>query len=97
MVNVVVTLGDFPGCRKTIEEENGGSGTNTWFRAFYLVMGICGGLQLFFALILRVPWFRMQADKCSNFYVVQFVKWVHQVLLSSTRLLLLIMQEFLFI
>nr|XP_024357146.1 callose synthase 9-like isoform X3 [Physcomitrium patens] len=63
---------------KTIEEENGGSGTNTWFRAFYLVMGICGGLQLFFALILRVPWFRMQADKCSNFYVVQFVKWVHQ-------------------
>jgi callose synthase len=63
---------------KTIEEENNGSGTDTWFRTFYWVLGLYGGLQLFFAVILRVPWFRMQAEKISNFYIVQFVKWVHQ-------------------
>ncbi|XP_024386368.1 callose synthase 9 isoform X2 [Physcomitrium patens] len=63
---------------KTIEEENSGTGRDTWFKAFYLVMGICGGLQFIFALLLRVPWFRMQAEKCSNFYVVQFIGWVHQ-------------------
>lgn len=72
------------GCRKTIEEENSGSGSDTWFRAFYLVLGIYGGLQLFFALLLRVPWFRQQAEKCSNFYVVMLIKWVHQVLLQRS-------------
>lgn len=80
--NMIVTVDAFPGCRKTIEEENSGTGRDTWFKAFYLVMGICGGLQFIFALLLRVPWFRMQAEKCSNFYVVQFIGWVHQVLLD---------------
>lgn len=77
------------GRRKTIEEENNGSGTDTWFRTFYWVLGLYGGLQLFFAVILRVPWFRMQAEKISNFYIVQFVKWVHQVRLSSTQLVIM--------
>lgn len=45
------------------------------------MLGIYGGLQFFFALLLRVPWFRQQAEKCSNFYVVMLIKWVHQVLL----------------
>ncbi|KAG0624695.1 hypothetical protein M758_3G268300 [Ceratodon purpureus] len=63
---------------KTIEEENSGSGADTWFRAFYFVLGLYGGLQFFIAILLRVPWFRMQAEKVSNFYVVQLLKWVHQ-------------------
>ena len=77
------------GRRKTIKEEKSGSGSETWFRAFYWVLGIYGGLQLFFAVLLRVPWFRMQAEKCSNFYIVQLIKWVHQVLLLSTQLLVI--------
>lgn len=68
------------GDRKTIQELNSGSGANSWYRVFYWFLGIYGGLQFVFALLLRIPWFRMQADKCQNFYVIQFIKWVHQVL-----------------
>jgi callose synthase len=63
---------------KTIEEENSGSGANVWFQAFYLVLGVYGGLQFIFALLLRVPWFRQQAKKCSNLYILTFISWVHQ-------------------
>lgn len=34
----------FFGCRKIIEEENSGLGFDIWFRVFYLVLGIYGGL-----------------------------------------------------
>jgi len=63
---------------KTLQEEARSPRANKWFRAFYWVLGIYAGFQLFLALVLRVPLFRMQLDRCSNFYIVQFVKWVHQ-------------------
>ncbi|XP_024363886.1 callose synthase 9 isoform X2 [Physcomitrium patens] len=63
---------------KTIEEENSGSGADTWFRIFYWVLGTYAVIHMVIALLLRVPWFRMQAERCSNFYVLQFIKWVHQ-------------------
>lgn len=76
------------GCSKTIEEENSGSGANVWFQVFYLVLGVYGGLQFVLALLLRIPWFRQQAKKCSNFYILTLIKWVHQVMLQSRFLFL---------
>jgi hypothetical protein len=64
---------------KMLQEEARSPSANKWFRAFYWVLGIYAGFQLFLALVLRVPLFRMQLDRCSNLYIVQFVKWVHQV------------------
>jgi callose synthase len=70
---------------KTLQEEARSPSSNKWFRAFYWVLGIYAGFQLFLALVLRVPLFRMQLDRCSNLYIVQFVKWVHQVKRKNTH------------
>jgi hypothetical protein len=68
-----------------LQEEARSPSSNKWFRAFYWVLGIYAGFQLFLALVLRVPLFRMQLDRCSNLYIVQFVKWVHQVKRKNTH------------
>jgi len=63
---------------KTLQEDARNSGSTAWFRIFYIVLASYSGTQLIFTFLLRLPWLRRQAEKCSNVYVFQFFKWLHQ-------------------
>lgn len=72
--------------RKTIQEQESGSGRSTWFRLYCILLILYGGSHLFVALLLNMPWLRRQMEKCSHFGPVPFLNWVHQVLLPQQLL-----------
>lgn len=65
--------------RKTIQEQNSGSGLSTWFRLYCIPLIFYGGSELFIWLFLNMPGLRILAASCSNFGPTRFLKWVHQV------------------
>ena len=42
-------------------------------------MSSYAGANVLFGFLLRIPWLQRQAAKCSNVYLFQFIKWLHQV------------------
>ncbi|XP_024386165.1 callose synthase 9 isoform X3 [Physcomitrium patens] len=63
---------------KTIQEQDSGSNSSTWFRLYCILLIIYGGSQLFVALLLNMPWLRRLTEKYFNFGPLSFLNWVHQ-------------------
>ncbi|CAM6094411.1 unnamed protein product [Calypogeia fissa] len=62
---------------KMIQEDSAGSGT-TWYNLYLIVLGSYAGFQLLVTALMRIPIFRRQADKCSNWSIIRFIFWLHQ-------------------
>lgn len=72
--------------RKVLIEDSKTPAKDTWFTLYYLILGVYGGIQLFLALLFRIPFLRSQADRCSDVSFLQFFKWVKEVLLALANL-----------
>ena len=79
--------------RKTIQEQDSGSGSNSWFNFYVTLLIIYAGSHLFVALLLNMPLLRRQAEKCSHFGPIPFLNWVHQVYLSFSMLLCILLRR----
>ncbi|KAG6557982.1 hypothetical protein Mapa_000161 [Marchantia paleacea] len=62
---------------KMIQEENNGTGS-TWYHLYLIVLGSYAAAQVVVTLLMRIPYFRRQADKCGDWAIIRFVMWVHQ-------------------
>ncbi|CAK9232746.1 unnamed protein product [Sphagnum troendelagicum] len=63
---------------KVLIEDSKTPAKDTWFTLYYLILGVYGGIQLFLALLFRIPFLRSQADRCSDVSFLQFFKWVKE-------------------
>ncbi|KAG0630756.1 hypothetical protein M758_1G201800 [Ceratodon purpureus] len=63
---------------KTIQEQESGSGSNTWFNLYFVLLIIYGGSHFFVALLLNMPWLRRLSENCSHYGPIPFLNWVHQ-------------------
>lgn len=66
-------------CRKTLEEDARNDGSGAWFRIYWILIASYAGANVIFVFLLRIPFLQRQAAKCSNVYLFQFFKWLHQV------------------
>jgi callose synthase len=60
-----------------IQEDSAGPGT-TYFHLYLIVLGSYAGAQLLVTALFRIPLFRRQADKCSNWSIIRFIFWLHE-------------------
>jgi callose synthase len=63
---------------KTLEEDARNDGSGSWFRIYWILIASYAGANVVFVFLLRIPFLQRQAAKCSNVYLFQFFKWLHQ-------------------
>ncbi|XAR54566.1 1,3-beta-glucan synthase [Bertholletia excelsa] len=63
---------------KALQDENKSNADSAVFRVYIIVLGIYAGVHCFVSFLLRIPAFHRLANKCDNWPLVRFIKWMHQ-------------------
>eukprot|EP01018_Ginkgo_biloba_P032191 Gb_22029 [translate_table: standard] len=63
---------------KVLQERGKPNSNSSYFRIYALVLGLYAAAQLFVGLLLRIPSYRALTNKCDQWSLVQFVKWMYQ-------------------
>ncbi|XAR54565.1 1,3-beta-glucan synthase, partial [Bertholletia excelsa] len=63
---------------KALQDESKSNADSVVFRVYIIVLGIYAGVHCFVSFLLRIPAFHRLANKCDNWPLVRFIKWMHQ-------------------
>ncbi|XP_055818991.1 callose synthase 9 [Solanum dulcamara] len=63
---------------KALEDNSNQNSNSTVFRIYVVVLAIYAGVQFFVSFLLRIPACHSLTNRCDNWSVVRFIKWMHQ-------------------
>lgn len=63
---------------KVLEERSKSNSESFYLRIYALVLGVYAAVKICFSLMLRIPAFRNLTNKCDQWSLIQFFKWMHQ-------------------
>ncbi|RVX12962.1 Callose synthase 9 [Vitis vinifera] len=63
---------------KALQEESKLNGNSVVLRIYVFVLGIYAGVHIFFSSLMRIPACHQLTNRCDHWFLVRFVKWMHQ-------------------
>lgn len=83
--------------RKALQEESKLNGNSVVLRIYVFVLGIYAGVHIFFSSLMRIPACHQLTNRCDHWFLVRFVKWMHQVCVLLCFLMVFYMQDYVFL
>ncbi|KAJ7532009.1 hypothetical protein O6H91_14G068400 [Diphasiastrum complanatum] len=63
---------------KVLQENTTSIGSSFFLGIYILILGAYTVVQLFVSFLLRIPAFHRATEKCGNFRLIRFIKWLHE-------------------
>ncbi|KAG9136289.1 hypothetical protein Leryth_003883 [Lithospermum erythrorhizon] len=63
---------------KVLEQKNGSTSESVFFKLYVMILAIYAGFQFFVSVLMQIPACHLLTNRCDQFSVTRFIKWMHQ-------------------
>ncbi|WCJ32417.1 glucan synthase-like 10 [Euphorbia peplus] len=63
---------------KALQEQSEQNPSSVILRLYVIILGIYAGVQFFLSFLMRIPACHRMTDRCDNWSLIRFLKWMHE-------------------